>query len=148
MRHLKMLVAVTILALACGLNVTPVMGQSTSTGTVSGLVTDPTGASVAGAEVTLVDAATNTSRTQVTNDAGRYSLVNVAPGVYQISVSKPGFKLVKIVDQKVAVGTVLTVNVALELGTPSQTVTVEAVAGADLRMPPWAQRSAAQTWSS
>ena len=69
----------------------PVWGQSTSTGTVSGQVTDPTNAVVVGASVALVDTHTGTSRTATTNEAGRYVFVNVAPGTYDIKVTKAGF---------------------------------------------------------
>jgi hypothetical protein len=49
----------------------PAWGQSTSTGTVAGSITDPTGAVVAGAAVTLTDIATSTQRTTTSNATGR-----------------------------------------------------------------------------
>src|SRR5579871_5805455 len=75
--------------------------QATSTGTVSGQVTDPQGAVVAAAEVRLVDAQTNTSRSTTTNDVGRYTFVNVEPGAYDVSVTKEGFSQAKVAGQKV-----------------------------------------------
>src|ERR1700676_2425175 len=63
-------------------------GHAISTWTIQGAVTDPAGASVAGATVTLTEAATNTSRTDITNDAGRYIFANVAPGIYDVAISK------------------------------------------------------------
>src|SRR5262249_46906420 len=94
----------------------PVRAQSTSTGVVSGQVTDPQNAAVPDAVVTLLDIAKNTALTSVTNEEGRYNFVNVPPGLYDISVSKTGFIRAKAPGQKVTVGLVLTVNVSLQLG--------------------------------
>src|SRR5690349_24541977 len=62
--------------------------QSTSTGTVVGLVTDPTGAIVPEATVSLIDHTTGTTKTTTSNEAGRYIFVNVNPGTYDITVNK------------------------------------------------------------
>src|SRR5262244_107258 len=98
--------------------------QSASSGSVSGLVTDSQGASVAGADVTLVDIATRSPQTTQTNEAGRYHFPVVAPGLYDVTVSKSGFKLAKLAQQKVSIGNVLTVNVTLEVGSLTETVVV------------------------
>ncbi|HEV3199289.1 MAG TPA: carboxypeptidase-like regulatory domain-containing protein [Bryobacteraceae bacterium] len=108
--------------------------QSTSTGTVSGQVTDQQNAVVAGAEVRLIDMQTSTARSTVTNESGRYSLINVAPGVYDITVAKAGFSQAKIAAQAVEVGLTLTANVTLQLGATSTTVEVTAGAGAELQV--------------
>jgi hypothetical protein len=100
--------------------------QSTSTGTVAGQVTDQTNALVVGATVTLSDISTNTERTATTNDAGRYVFPNIAPGVYDIKVNKPGFSQARVQGQKVEIGSALTINVALKVGSTEQTVNVEA----------------------
>jgi hypothetical protein len=99
---------VTILAvLLCVFALCPVSlhAQSASSTSVSGLVTDSSGASVAGATVKLTDKATNTPRTAVTNDQGRYFFADVPPGENEIAVSKTGFRITKTV-------------VAVSLGTP------------------------------
>src|SRR5436305_11871599 len=111
----------------------PATLYSQTAGTVHGLVTDPSGAAVADATVTLTDKATGSSRTTATNEAGRYVFAEVLPGVYSISISKEGFRLLKVSNQKVTVGTELTVNGALEVGSMSQTVEVTAVRGAELQ---------------
>ncbi|HTF36886.1 MAG TPA: carboxypeptidase-like regulatory domain-containing protein, partial [Blastocatellia bacterium] len=103
---------------------TAVRAQSTSTGTVTGQVTDPQGAVVPGADITLLDVGTNTPRKTSTNELGRYTFVNIPPGVYDISVSKTGFKSAKVDGQKIAVGLVRTVDVTLEIGAVSETVQV------------------------
>ncbi|SPF38736.1 Cna B domain protein [Candidatus Sulfopaludibacter sp. SbA4] len=108
--------------------------QSTSTGTVSGQVTDQQNAIVAGAEVRLIDVGTNIARSAVTNETGRYSFINVAPGSYDITVEKPGFSQARIAAQAVEVGLTLTANFSLQLGSTSTTVEVTAGAGAELQV--------------
>src|SRR6476661_3329064 len=78
--------------------------QSTSTGTLSGQVVDPQGAVVVGAAVDLIDTATDSRQSTLTNEVGRYLFLNVHPGSYDLTVSKVGFKQAKLVGQKVAVG--------------------------------------------
>src|ERR1051326_8070946 len=90
--------------------------QATSDGTISGLVTDPQNAAIAGADVKIVDPTTNTSRLTSTNGVGRYTFINVEPGIYNLSVSHPGFTQAKIQGQKVDVGSALILNVTLEVG--------------------------------
>ena len=98
--------------------------QTASSGSVAGLITDSQGASVSGADVTLVDTATRSTQTTQTNDAGRYNFPVVSPGIYDLTVSKSGFKVAKLAQQKVSIGNVLTVNVTLEVGSLSETVVV------------------------
>src|SRR5882762_761077 len=116
----------------CLLTPTSLAGQSTSTGTVVGLITDQTDAPVVGATVSLIDHTTGTTKTTTTNDAGRYVFVNVDPGIYDIKVEKTGFALAKIAQQEVSLGRQLTVNAKLKLGEISETVVVEA-SGANLQ---------------
>lgn len=108
------------------------LGQAANTGTLAGTVTDQSGSAVVGATVTLVDTATNAERTAVTNDAGRYIIANVVPSIYNVTISKTGFRAAKFVKQEVDVSTVLTLNASLELGSISQTVEVTAT-GAEIQ---------------
>lgn len=105
---------------------TVLFSQSSSTGTVAGTVTDPSGAAVAAATVTLTDKATNIPRTASTNENGRYILVDVPAGSYDVTVSKQGFRISRLNDQTVNVGTALTLNVALEIGSVAESVEVTA----------------------
>src|SRR5438093_2284586 len=66
-------------------------GQSTY-GAVTGSVTDPSGAAITDAKVTLTNLGTAETRTQPTNADGLYSFVNLIPGNYKIDIEKPGFK--------------------------------------------------------
>ena len=109
----------------------PAWAQSTSTGTVAGSVADPSGAVVAGATVTLTDSTTKTSRTVTTNEAGRYIFVDVAPGPYELSISKQGFSTTK-TQTTVQVGVATTANLSLQVGTSNVVVEVTAV-GSELQ---------------
>src|SRR3984957_3177034 len=115
-----------LLVLICVLAPVRARGQAISTGTIQGAVTDPAGASVAGATVTLTEAATNTSRSDTTNDSGRYIFANVEPGIYDLAITKQGFRVTKFVKQEVTVGATIQLDVKLELGSNVETVEVTA----------------------
>lgn len=128
-------VALLLAALLCLFAVAPssLFAQSASTGTVAGTVTDPSGGAIVGATVTLTDTATNSARTETTNDNGRYFFANAVPSKYTVSVSKTGFRVSKLVDQIVTVGASLTLNITLEIGSVAETVEVSVTTGADLQ---------------
>ncbi len=111
----------------------PAMGQNTSSGTISGQVTDAQGGAVPDATIKLTDQATGTSKTSLSNNAGRYDIFNVNPGKYTLVVTKPGFSETKIPDQQVNVGLVLTLNVPLQVGATATTVEVVTTPGAELQ---------------
>src|ERR1700689_1203251 len=119
--------SLVLLLVVCAGSALSAWAQSTSTGTVAGLVTDPTGALVSGAEVTLTDTATNVARSNTTNATGRYIYVDVNPGIYTITVSKAGFETTKTEKQEVKVGDSLTVNLSLQVGGANIVVEVSAV---------------------
>jgi len=106
--------------------VLPASAQSANSGTVAGTVTDPTGAILGGADVTLTDNSTKSSRTTTTNDAGRYVFVDVVPGNYDLTIGKQGFSTSK-THTTVTVGTAQTINVALPVGGSNVVVEVTAV---------------------
>src|SRR5690242_3464409 len=108
-------------------------GQASDAGTVSGTVTDNTGAAVPGATVYLVDVSTGSIRPTTTNDTGAYVLPYVKPGTYNVKISKQGFKTTVVSNQVVEVGRQLTANAVLELGSVSQTVEVTVTVGAELQ---------------
>src|ERR1700733_9551826 len=118
------LVLVVVLCLGGAL---PVWSQSASSGTVSGSVTDPSNAVVAGAAISLTDIATNIPRTATSNASGRYFFADVTPGTYTLTVSKAGFATTKTDNQIVQVGVNLTVNLALQVGGANVVVEVSAV---------------------
>jgi hypothetical protein len=116
-RSYMMVLAIAVVVLT--LNSGNAFAQTGGTGIVVGTVTDPTGAAVPGAAVTLTDAATNSERTTTTNEAGRYDFPNVPPGKYNLTISKTGFRAGKFVNQPVAVGESRTLDAKLEMGTPT-----------------------------
>ncbi len=123
----KALLVFVILAL-CGL---PVFGQVTTTGSIVGNVTDPTGAVVPNATVTVKNKATGKESTAITTDSGNFNIPQVSPGFFTLTVqATSGFKKSQVTDVKVDAGTPATVNVVLELGNPQETVTV--VGGGEL----------------
>jgi hypothetical protein len=102
-----------LLLMVCAGSAVSAWAQSTSTGTVAGSVTDPTGALVSGAAVTLTDTATNVARSTTTNATGRYIYVDVNPGIYNLTAVKAGFETTKTENQEVKVGASLTINLTL-----------------------------------
>src|SRR5580704_6521053 len=100
------------------------------TGTISGLVSDPAGAVVSGAEVQLQSVEQGTVTTVTTNGAGIYLFAGVRPGQYQIQVQKAGFKLVNMLGLIVNVQDHIEQNFRLQLGSVTESITVSA--GAEL----------------
>lgn len=128
-----LLFAGLMLMLSLGIFPTSSRGQSANTGTMTGIVVDNTKAILPGATVTITQTATGSSRTTTTNEAGHYAFAFVEPGAYSIKISKQGFTTAVISNQVVNIGLQLTVDVTLQVGSVSTTVTVEATPGADLQ---------------
>ncbi|MCU1241065.1 MAG: Cna protein [Candidatus Acidoferrum typicum] len=116
---------IAVLLCVFALHPTSLHGQAASSTSISGVVTDSSGALVADATVKLTDKATNTSRTTNTNDVGRYFFANVVSGDYEITASKTGFRITKTIVTA-TVGIPLTVDLKLELGSVSETIEVTA----------------------
>ena len=115
------------------LGAAPVWAQSSSVGTVSGLVTDEQGAVIPGAEVKLVDVGTNAPLLTTSNDTGRYTFSSVKPGIYNVTFTKQGFESYQVNSQNVQISQVLTLNARMKVGTTSTTVEVTASTGAELQ---------------
>ncbi|HWR51647.1 MAG TPA: carboxypeptidase regulatory-like domain-containing protein [Bryobacteraceae bacterium] len=97
--------------------------QATSS-SIIGTVSDPTGATVDNAKVTATNVDTNVSIGTVTNMSGNYSLNQVAPGNYRITVEKPGFKTSVQENVRVTIGLSTRVDNTLQLGQVTEEVTV------------------------
>ncbi len=93
-------------------------------GSISGLITDPSGALVPEAKVTALDHATGVSQHTVTNAAGLYSFISLNPGVYKVTASMTGFEKVTQDNVTVTVDQTTTVNIALRIGSATEEVTV------------------------
>ncbi|MFN7930237.1 MAG: TonB-dependent receptor [Blastocatellia bacterium] len=94
--------------------------------TLNGRVTDPAGASVPNATITVRNNATNENVTVTTNGEGNYTAPFLRPGVYTINVEASGFKKYTRDNQELQVSQTATVNIALEVGGANETVTVTA----------------------
>ena len=106
-------------------SVAPLMAQTASTGALTGTITDPSGAVVAGATVTLTSLDTGQARTTLTMADGAYKFTLLAPGNYRVRIEAGGFKPVEIPSATVSVTETAVLNRALEVGTQTQSVTVE-----------------------
>src|SRR5215469_4947366 len=98
--------------------------QTMGTGTITGTVTDPTGAVVPGVKITAINLATGIERSVVTNPSGSYLIPALQIGQYQVKAAHPGFKTVTHQDVGLDVDTSVAVNFALEVGSAEQSVTV------------------------
>jgi hypothetical protein len=100
-----------------------VPAQTQTTGEITGVVTDPSGASVAAAKVTLRDNAKGSAQTTETNKDGVYHFQLLNPSNYTVSVTSPGFEETKR-TLTVALGQVTTGDIQLLIGSASETVNV------------------------
>ena len=92
--------------------------------TLTGTVTDPTGASISGARIHALNTQTNAAATAVTNDSGRYSISFLIPGKYVITVEAPGFKQFVRENVELQISTSVGLDVRLEIGAITEKVTV------------------------
>jgi len=101
----------------------PLFAQS-DRGTITGTVLDPAGAVVPGASVTVTSAATGTSTKTVTTSAGDYTVPSLPAGAYSVTVEAAGFKKVTENGIRVEVAATARINVNLQIGTTSESVSV------------------------
>ena len=118
-----------LLALIFTLFIRPVKAQVLY-GSILGTVTDASGAVVPSATVKATSRETGASKDSQVDSSGRYSVGNLLPGKYDISVSAPGFRNFKATDFDVVADTVGRLDVKLEIGQITESVTVEANAAA------------------
>lgn len=98
-------------------------GQSPN-GIINGLVLDPTGGAIAGADIQIVNDATGVQYAGKTNSEGIYVVTNLPPGSYRLQVSKIGFKTLIKPDIILNVQDSLAINFTLPIGAASETITV------------------------
>ena len=97
-----------------------------SSGEITGIVTDPSGAVLPDAKVTATDAATNVSTIATTNGSGNYALLYLVPGIYTLRVEHAGFKELVRNGIAVRVGDQWKLNLQLTFGAVAEVVTVRA----------------------
>jgi len=104
------------------------MLQAQSSSSLHGVITDAQSAVIPGAVVALSSASTGVSRQVVSDNTGAYQFLQVPPGEYTLSVTKPGFSKATQEHVVLQINTPETLNVQLEIGTTGQTVNVTAEA--------------------
>lgn len=102
----------------------PVVLAQATTGGIIGSVTDPSGASVPGARVTIRNLDQNTTTVVQTNDSGNYTQSQLIPGRYELTIEKPGFRAFIQQNVNVTVGASERADAQLQLGEETQRVTV------------------------
>jgi len=98
----------------------------TPTGTLQGIVKDPTGAVVPGAKVTITNVQTGESRVIMTDESGRYVQMFLLPGNYRITVEKAGFQTLRQENVRLEVGQNRSVDLTLAVGAITEQIQVEA----------------------
>lgn len=104
------------------------LAQSTTTGSIGGVVTNPNKEVVPGADVTTKNNGTNREESATTDDQGRFKVVNLQPGIYTLTVNSTGFTPYVAERVVVEVGRETTLEVSLSLGAVTGSVDVSAEA--------------------
>jgi hypothetical protein len=111
----------------CGLAVTGAVGQAVY-GSILGTVTDPSGAAVNGAKVTVTSQTKNVSVEATTNESGNYSVTHLIPDIYTVRIEGTGFKVLQFKDIQVSADSSAPVNGQFQVGSASEQVEVTAEA--------------------
>jgi Carboxypeptidase regulatory-like domain/TonB-dependent Receptor Plug Domain len=124
MRHLRQIQAVLFLCLLASAFAAVSYGQTGNSGVINGTVTDPSGAVVSGATVTIHNPVSGLERTTTTDASGNFSFTNIPFNPYHMTVTAPNFAP-HAEDVEVRSTVAVPVKVSLELSGTTETVTVE-----------------------
>ena len=113
-----------VAALSIALFATSAFAQTTTTGSIEGMVTDPNGAAIKGATVTATSPNLISKQTATTGDDGRYQILQLPPGKYKVSVDAGGFAKYTSGEFDVNLGRTSTADAGLQLATATATVQV------------------------
>ncbi len=127
MGQLRVLLAACVVAVVLFINA-PFSQAQSDNGTINGYVRDPSGSVIANADITVREEATGTERKTKTSDAGFYVITNIPPSVYTIAAEVTGFKKFESTHNKLDPTATLAVDVALTVGSATETVEVTATA--------------------
>ena len=128
MSYFPKLTAAVVIVLACLFTV----HAQVTTGVVRGVVTDPAGAAVTNAKVTITKKSTNESKTVQTSGSGKFEFNNLLVGDdYQVTIEAPNFKSMTLTDVKVQLNQISDLSAQLTIGAIGETVTVTS-GGAEL----------------
>ena len=117
LRKLRVLMGIMLLSAAA-------LHAQINTATLQGLITDPSGAVIAGASVTVSNTETGVARDSKSDSAGRYTVTSLQPGTYTVEAMSAGFSPVKQENLVLQVGQVESLDLALKIGGGSEAVTV------------------------
>ena len=121
MRMRSVLLMLGSVAMLCVLAAT---GKAQTSGEITGLVIDPSGAAVVGATVTVTNKATGATRTVTTNSEGLYTFPSLLPGVYELKVEQTGFKTARLDNITLEVQQTARLDVAMEVGAVGEMVMI------------------------
>ncbi len=125
MRSFRTVLLLLVVVALVAFNAPLLMGQSSTTGGLTGTVTDPSGAVISAATVTITNLGTGQSRTSTTDANGSYKFNQLQPGNYSVTFSASGFKGLQVPSITVSITETAVVNRRLQVGAQSQQITVE-----------------------
>jgi hypothetical protein len=120
---LRLLLAIAVVMV---IGLPRLFAQSAGTGALTGTLTDPSGASIPNATVTLTNTQTNQARTSATGADGTYRFPLIPPGIYRVRFSAMGFKTAEVSSFTVNVTETPVLDRTMEVGAQTEQVTVEA----------------------
>jgi len=123
MKRQVTIAAILVLFLLCTFVVSAARGQAVY-GTIVGTVTDPQGAALAGAKVTVTSLAKGTVEEITTNESGNYTVGHLIPDSYKVHIEATGFKAVDVASVLVQVDQASRVDAQMQLGSVAQSVEV------------------------
>ena len=121
------LAAVAAFALLCTVCAPGVSAQAVF-GTIAGTVTDPSGAAVGNARVTVLDQGKGTTDQATTNESGNYTVTHLIPDLYTVRIEAPGFKVLEFKDVAVSADTAAHIDGQFQVGSATEQVEVTAEA--------------------
>jgi hypothetical protein len=105
-----------------------VSGQD-ATGRITGIIYDATGAVIADTHITVTNVATHISRETTSDATGYYQVLALPIGSYTVSVERQGFRSATMVESKLEINQTLKIDIKMEVGSATETVTVESTTG-------------------
>src|SRR5258708_11606148 len=116
-------VGLTVLCLVCGFKTSTTLAQAVY-GSILGTVTDPQGAAVSGAKVTVISVTKSTAVETTTNESGNYSVTHLIPDTYKVRIEANGFKALDIPSIQISANTGSRVDATMHVGSVTQSVQV------------------------
>jgi Carboxypeptidase regulatory-like domain len=98
----------------------------TPTATLVGNIADSSRATVGGATIQVREVSTNETRTVQSQATGEYTVTNLAPGTYEVTIDKPGFRRLRESNLQLQVGQTARLDAQLQLGAVAETIEVKA----------------------